>query len=108
MFVKELTIRDPYCGAPSHQKKLESFLKLMQANASDIEHLTVHCKEVKDRDGHIEFYLHVEMRLELLIKSLAFKKYDVSVALAKGAGKGFHDRAVDIVSVSADGCEELH
>ncbi len=60
MFVKELTIRDPYCGAPSHEKKLESFLKLMQANASEIEHLTVQCKEVKDRDGHVEFYLDVE------------------------------------------------
>ncbi len=48
------------------------------------------------------------MRLERLIKSLTFKKYDVSVALAKGAGKGFHDREVDIISVSADGCEELH
>lgn len=107
-FIKELTIRDPYCGALNNEKKLETFLKLMQSNASSIEHLIVRCKEVKDRDGYVEFHLDVEMRLERLIKPLDFKKYDVYVAPIKGTGKTFHDREVDILLISADGCEELH
>jgi len=107
-FVKKMTIRDPYCGAPGHERKLESFLRLMKETASEIEHLLVHCKEIRNRDGHVEFHLDVEMRLDRLIGALAFKKYDVTVAPLKGAGKAFHDREVDIVSISADGCEEMH
>ena len=26
----------------------------------------------------------------------------------KGASKSFHDRQIDVLTVSADGCEELH
>ena len=66
------------------------------------------CKESRDRDGYVEFYLDVEKRLDELLRDKGFPNRDVRVVPLKGATKTFHDRQIDVLAVSADGCDELH
>ncbi|MBU0704779.1 MAG: DUF1998 domain-containing protein [Chloroflexi bacterium] len=47
--VKDLILRDPYCGAKPNRSKLQRFLAELKALAGTIEHLAVHCKEYKDK-----------------------------------------------------------
>lgn len=76
--------------------------------AGTIEHVAVHCKECRDKDGDVEFYLDVERHGDSLITSIGIEKHDVTVALLKGSARTFHDREVDITTVSEDGCETSH
>lgn len=107
-YVKEMMVRDPYCGAEPNRKRLKLFLTEMKAIADTIEHLTLHCKENKDRDGHVEFYRDIERHVDDIISSVGIEKSDVTVAPLKGGGRTFHDREVVITTVSSDGCEMTH
>lgn len=107
--VKEMMVRDPYCGAESNRKNLKQFLAEIRAMSDTIEHLTIHCKENRDsRDGHVEFYADIERHVDGIITSVGIENRDVTVAPLKGAGRTFHDRQVDITTVSPDGCETTH
>lgn len=107
-YVKEMMVRDPYCGAEPNRKSLKLFLTEVKAMADTIEHLTLHCKENKDRDGYVEFYLDIERHVDDIISSVGIEKRDVTVAPLKGGGRTFHDREVVITTVSSDGCEMTH
>lgn len=107
-YVKEMMIRDPYCGAEPNRKSLKLFLTEMKAMAGTIAYLTLHCKENKDRDGYVEFYLDIERHVDDIISSVGIEKRDVTVAPLKGGGRTFHDREVVITTVSSDGCEMTH
>lgn len=107
-YIKEMKIRDPYCGAEPNRKNLKQFLLEMQSMAGTIEHLTIHCKENRDKDQHVEFYLDIERHVDDIITSIGIDNREVSVAPLKGGGRTFHDREVDITTVSADGCETTH
>jgi hypothetical protein len=107
-YVKELVVRDPYCGAKQNRSKLLQFFTAVKGMASTIDHVAVYCKESKDKDGDIEFYLDVERHVDNLITSLGIEKRDVVVAPLKGSARTFHDREVDITTVSDDGCEAAH
>lgn len=106
--IKELAVRDPYCGARPNEQALSAFLRLIQSYATAIDYVSVHCKEVRDRDGEVEFYLDVERRVDGLISGLGLEQRDVTVLRLKGNNRAFHDREVDIVTVTADGCDEKH
>lgn len=106
--IKELVIRDPYCAAPQHAKKLEAFLKLIHSYATYIDCVSVRCREVKDRDGYVEFYLDIERRVDDIIKAVGIEKWDVTAVPLKGGGKSFHDREIDIVTISQEGCKATH
>lgn len=106
--VKTLTINDPYCGARSNQKRLESFIKTFRTLVGTIDRFEIVCKESRDREGDIEHYLDVEMRIDNLLRDKGFLNRDVKVVPYKGSAKNFHDRQIDVVTVSADGCDELH
>ena len=54
-YVKDLVIRDPYCGARPHRNKLKAFLIAIKVLASSISHIAVQCKEYRDKDGDVEF-----------------------------------------------------
>lgn len=45
-----------------------------------IEHLSLHCKENKDRDGYAEFYLDIERHVDDIIKLVGIENRDVTVA----------------------------
>lgn len=107
-YVKRLEIRDPYCAAPVNVGRLEAFLRYARSAAASIEYLNVRCRETKDRDGYVEFYLDVERRVDNLVKSMGFENRDVEVIPLKRSSKSFHDREVDIKTVTQDGCEEVH
>jgi ATP-dependent helicase YprA (DUF1998 family) len=108
MYVKKITIRDPYCATTSSINKLESFLRFIQAFTQTIESLSIRCRENRDKDGYVEFYLDVERRLDDLINRMGFNKREVEAVPLKGGGKSFHDRELDITVVSDDGCEECY
>ncbi len=108
-YVRELAIRDPYCATPQHAKKLEAFLKQMHTFAAALEHVSVRCREVKDaRNGYVEFYLDIERRVDELIKAAGIQRWDVTAVPLKEGARSFHDREMDIVTVSDDGCETVH
>lgn len=106
--VKRLTIYDPYCGAQSQQNRLEEFIKGFRTQFGTPERFEIVCKETKDRDGYVEHYLDVEMRLDKLLESKGFQNRDVRVVQLKSGVKNFHDRQIDVLTVSSDGCDELH
>ncbi len=106
--VKDMILRDPYCGAKPNRGKLQRFLSELKAMAGAIEHVAVHCKECRDKDGDVEFYLDVERQVDSLITSIGIENHDVAVAPLKGGARTFHDRQVDITTVSKDGCETTH
>lgn len=106
--VKKLVVRDPYCGAKPNRGKLLQFLSALKDMASAIEHIEVYCREAKDKDGDVEFYLDVERHVDSLITSLGIENREVHVAPLKGSARTFHDREVDITTVSEDGCEVAH
>lgn len=99
---------DPYCGVQASQKRLEAFIKTFRALVGTIDRFEIVCKEARDRDGYIEHYLDVEMRMDKLLQEKGFLNRDVKVVPLKGSAKHFHDRQIDVVTVSADGCDELH
>lgn len=107
-YVKKFEIRDPYCATLTSVAKLKSFLGYIKSSASTIDYLNIRCRETKDRDGYAEFYLDIERRVDDMVKEMGFIKRDIEVVQLKGAGKSFHDREVDFVTVSEDGCETLH
>jgi hypothetical protein len=106
--VKDVVVRDPYCGARVHRPKLQSFLQALKQLSRNIEHVSVICREHKDRNGDVEFYLDVEREVDTLIKNIGIENRDVSVSQLKGASRAFHDREVDIVAVTDDGCDITH
>ena len=107
-FVKDLVLRDPYCGAKPNRGKLQQFLARLKAMADTIQHVEVRCKEYRDKDGDVEFYLDVERHVDTLITTLGIESRDVKVAPLKGSARTFHDRELDITTVSEDGCESTH
>ena len=106
--VKKITISDPYCGAQVNQKRLEAFIKTFRQLVASIDRFDIVCRETRDRDGYIEFYLDVERRVDSLLRDKGFLNREVRVVPLKGATKSFHDRQIDVVTVSSDGCDELH
>ncbi len=106
--VKNVTLYDPYCGAQANQKRLEVFIKTFRALVGTIERFEIVCRETRDREGHVEHYLDVEMRIDGLLRDKGFMNREVKVVPLKGAAKNFHDRQIDVLTVSADGCDELH
>jgi len=107
-YVKELVIRDPYCGAANHRLKLKSFLEALTTILGTVDRLAIHCRETRDKDGHVEFYLDVERHVDDLVRSIGFENRDVQVKQIKGGTRTFHDREIDVLTVSNDGCDLLH
>jgi hypothetical protein len=78
--VKELVIRDPYCGAANHRLKLKVFLEALTTILGTVDHLAIHCRETRDKDGYVEFYLDVERHVDDLVKSIGFINRHVQVS----------------------------
>ena len=106
--IKELVIRDPYCGAFNNQKKLSAFLEAFLKLAGKIDLLRIRCKELQDRQGNVEFSTEVEKRLDVLVGGLGYATREIFVSPLRTGTKSFHDRELDIVIYSDDGCEETH
>ena len=73
-----------------------------------VDHLAIHCRETKDKDGYVEFYLDVERHVDEMVKSIGFINRHVQVSPIKGSARTFHDREIDVLTVSKDGCDVLH
>jgi len=106
--VKRIAITDPFCGARANQPGLEAFIKTFRKLVTAIARFEIVCKETTDRDGHVEFHLDVEVRLDKLLRDKGFDDRLVRVVPLRSAGKTFHDRQIDVVAIDAEGCETLH
>lgn len=69
---------------------------------------TVHCKEVPDKDGDVEFHLDIEREFDTILGTLGVAKTEARVAERRGAGRRFHDREIDLVVVGQDGAESRY
>ena len=113
-YVKHVEIRDPYCATQNNTGRLKEFLQFLMRAAQTIESIKIRCRENKDRDGYIEFYLDIDRRVDDLLKKLLLEnnilhtKYDVEALPLKRGGKSFHDREIDIVTTDEDGCDVTH
>lgn len=106
--VKKITISDPFCGAQGNQRSLEAFIKTFRKLVTSIDRFDLVCKEIRERDGNGEHPWDVERRLDGLLRDKGFENRDVRVVPIKGASKSFHDRQIDVETVSSDGCDEHH
>ena len=107
--VKRLSLRDPYCGAPSSQPKLVGLLTHFKTVTSAVELVQVRCREYKDRDGDTVHLLDVERQVSDLVDAIGFQRLsEITVLPLKGSGKSFHDRELDVLTVNSDGTEVLH
>ena len=100
-----------FFGDPADRVKVEQFGFQQWTDigpVGTIDRFEIICKESKDREGDIEHYLDVEMRIDNLLRDKGFLNRDVKVVPHKGSAKNFHDRQIDVVTVRADGCDELH
>jgi hypothetical protein len=46
--------------------------------------------------------------VDYLLRDKGFENREVTVMPLKGTAKTFHDRQIDVLTVSCDGCDELH
>jgi hypothetical protein len=106
--VKNILVRDPYCGAKANRNSLKAFLNKIKELSSHIDAVEISCKENKDRDGDVEFFLDIERLIYEMISDLGVEKSEVNVSQLKGSSRSFHDRFVDITITSEDGCDSLH
>ena len=63
--MKDIELRDPYCGAQHNVGQLEAFLRFVKESAQTIENIKIRCRENKDRDGSVEFYLDIDRRVDV-------------------------------------------
>lgn len=52
--------------------------------------------------------MDVERRMDGLLRDKGFQNRDVRVVALKGSAKSFHDRQIDVLTVSNEGCDEFH
>lgn len=107
-YVKEIALRDPYCGACKHQGKLAGFLKILVSKPGIIKSISVKCKEVTGRDGEVEFYLDIQRHVDDVIRGLGIEKRTIDVFRLGDKRKFFHDRELDITVTTEDGCDVVH
>lgn len=107
-WIKDLMIRDPYCGAKPHQGKLKAFLTAIKSLAGEIRHVAIHCKEYRGKNGDVEFHLDVKRQVDNILTSLGLENREVKVSRLQGGGRTFHDREIDITTVADDGCEATY
>jgi hypothetical protein len=107
LHVKRLTIRDPYCGTPANQRRVQDLLLFLKTHGSALDSVHIYCSEVRDRDGDVEHRFDVARRLEVMMDRLDIAS---SEAFVKEIGRNrvFHDRELRFDCADISGCEITH
>jgi hypothetical protein len=107
LHIKRLTIRDPYCGTQTNQRRVQEFLQFLKTHSSALESVYLYCSEVKDRDGDIEHRFDVARRLEVMMDRIGIS---TSEAFVKefGRNRTFHDRELSFDCADSSGCDVTH
>jgi hypothetical protein len=108
LHIKRLTIRDPYCGTPYNQRRLQELLQFMQRHSTALDTVHVYCAEVRDRDGDIEHRFDIARRLELMIGRLGISSSEAFVKELGRNSRAFHDRELNFSCADASGREVVH
>lgn len=104
---KRLTIRDPYCGTPANQRRVQDFLAFMKTHGAALDSVHIYCSEVRDRDGDVEHRFDVARRLEVMMDQLDIASSEAFVK-ELGRNRSFHDRELNFDCADATGCEVTH
>lgn len=109
-YVGNLVIRDPYCGIEGYQREaLVKFIDIAKAQASEIEKVTIYCKEQSSKEARYQpFYIlkkNLDETLEVSFKDIS--KIIVNVVPAS-YGRKFHDRFIEFVLIDTSGCSTSH
>ena len=109
-YIQNMIIRDPYCGVEGYQREsLITFIEMTQNLSSEIEKVTIYCKEQSSKDErHQPFYLVQKSLTEDLNKRFSSIKMFVVNVIPFTYGKSFHDRTIEFVLVDSTGCAEIH
>jgi hypothetical protein len=106
--VKQLTIRDPFCGNSRNRRRLKSLLAYLIGRASTIERLDVYCKEAKERDGSVEFKHDIAREVETIAAQAGIPNAEAYVKGSNEQARTFHDREIALVTVDSAGCDAEH
>ncbi|MDO9073129.1 MAG: DEAD/DEAH box helicase [Rubrivivax sp.] len=111
LHVKNLAVRDPYCGTERNRPKLKQMLSFIKGHVGTIERSDVYCSVVKERlrDGteHIEHQFDVARFVEKVIDEVGIPKGD-AVVKELGRNRTFHDRELTFDVVDQAGCSAVH
>lgn len=106
-YVKQITVRDPFCGVKKHRGKLQRFLADLLKLPKTTESVEIHCREDKPGE-HYEHRFHVMHHIEDMVAALGIANPSVLVQENSMPVRNFHDREVDIQVVNGDGTSLLH
>ena len=107
-YIREMVIRDPYCGAVHNRARVGQLVVQVAQLAEKVERVTVHAVETKDRQGRIEHRYDVVQALEALISQSGVQNREAFVLSLGTGGRSFHDRDVTFDVIKKDGATETH
>lgn len=111
MHIKNLVVRDPYCGTERNRKRLKQLLSFLKGHVSELERADVYCSEVKERqrDGtdYVANRLEVAYQVERVLLEADIPKGEAFVK-ELGRNRTFHDRELTFEAVDQSGCTATH
>jgi len=111
LHVKNMIVRDPYCGTERNRQRLKQLLTFLKAHLLDIERVDVYCSEAKERqrDGtdYVMNRLEVAYQIERVLDESGISKGEAFVK-ELGRNRAFHDRELTFDAVDLSGCGTTH
>jgi hypothetical protein len=109
--IKNLAVRDPYCGTERNRQRLKHLLSFLKNHVSEIERANVYCSEVKERQRDGADYVtnrhEVAYQVERVISAAGIEKGE-AVVKELGRNRTFHDRELTFEAVDRSGCTATH
>lgn len=109
--IKNLVIRDPYCGTERNRQRLKQLLTFLKSHVAVIDRADVYCSEVKERqrDGtdYVANRLEVAYQVERILGEVGIAKGEAFVK-ELGRNRTFHDRELSFEAVDQSGCGATH
>lgn len=107
-YVKEMVIKDPYCGAGEMQlETLFKYFRMIKEIVSDLENIQIICKEQHYKDRFRMEISAVKKKISEEIHSITNVTPKVDVILFRN-GKKFHDRSITITTTDENGISQKH
>lgn len=102
-FVKELVIKDPYCGSGDRQLvALQQLIKFVYGQIKQLEKISIHCKEPNFRDKNYRSPDAVRGEIKSIITKVIDIEPTVNV-VRFSYGRNFHDRSIIALAINEDG-----
>jgi len=107
MYIKEMIIKDPYCGAgPRQLEKLSQFMKEIVILPSEVKKIFIYCREQSFHSPHYESPMKIRESIKSIMNQFNIENEPL-VADFRPA-KAFHDRLVTFKTISKEGEGTTH